>query len=189
MNGVNSQTGLYDFEDLDGNGMINADDQKFFQDRSRTFFGGISNSFSYKGFEATFLFQGGKQVIQKFPSYPGTFFQNMLKSQYDVRWQKPGDDAKYQRLTTSFTDFANMFNYRGSTGSFQDCMFLRLKTLGLSYHFKEQTLTRIHLHGIKVFIQGQNLFTYSEQEILDVETGNSAIPPLKILTAGINIKF
>jgi len=73
--GMNPETGLYEFEDYNGDGLIrSADDRKMLVDITPEYFGGLQNTLSYKNWQFDFLFQFVKQIapnFNNFKSMPG----------------------------------------------------------------------------------------------------------------------
>lgn len=205
--GVNFETGLYEIADKDGKPTTTPDiltDQTQIIDRSPEYFGGFQNSFRYKGLQLDFLLQFAKQMG---PGYrgdrPGLFLSdnstfaggNQPISVLD-RWQNPGDFTSYQRFSTySFPSTAsgtatnNALRLAGrSTFSYEDASYIRLKNIALSWDLPEAWTKKAHLKDAKLFLQGQNLLTFTKYSGLDPETKNSGtLPPIRVLTLGIKM--
>ncbi len=45
------------------------------------------------------------------------------------------------------------------------------------------------MQNLRIYAQGQNLFTITKYKGLDPENSSSALPPLRMLTVGIEIVF
>ncbi|WP_240338096.1 SusC/RagA family TonB-linked outer membrane protein, partial [Gelidibacter japonicus] len=60
--GVNPETGIYEFEDVNNDGIINTSDRQYIQNLNPKFFGGINNNFQFKNFEFDIFFQFVKQT-------------------------------------------------------------------------------------------------------------------------------
>ncbi|WP_114792004.1 SusC/RagA family TonB-linked outer membrane protein [Niabella yanshanensis] len=103
---------------------------------------------------------------------------------YD-RWKKPGDNTTLQRI-----DVPRNFTSK----DIQDASFMRLRNLQLNYSIPATLLqsTRI-LKSVDVFVQGQNLFTWTNWRGLDPENnrqyGRFEYPNARKYTAGINVNF
>lgn len=190
LEGVDPQTGLYTFKDYNGDGIISSpNDNRVVRHLNPEFFGGFSNSMSYKGFEFSFLFQFKKQLGKSYvvTGLPGSL--TSLPKSYLDRWQKPGDITQIQRLTTGRHPAAlkAYVNYLNSTASISDASFIRLKTISLSYQLDKRWLKGL---DCKIYLQGQNLLTITGYDGLDPETQSSrTIPPLKIFTLGTTLTF
>jgi TonB-linked SusC/RagA family outer membrane protein len=178
--GTNPDTGLYEFEDYNGDGLIRSgDDRKMLVDTSPDFFGGLQNTFSYKNWQLDFLFQFVKQLapnFNNFKSMPGL----SVNQSVDVL-----DDS--QSFSAGFNPAANNAYtfYRGSNAAFTDASFVRLKNLSLRYKVPASKGW-----GCNVFLQGQNLLTFTKYKGLDPENYSGLnIPPLSIITMGTQITF
>jgi hypothetical protein len=109
------------------------------------------------------------------------------------RWTQPGEIAPVQQFTqnTGSEAYQAWFNASGTGDNIiSDASFIRLKNLSITYHFAKNWLERNHLQDIRIYVQAQNLFTISHYQGLDPESqSNSVLPPLRVLTAGIQIIF
>lgn len=187
--GVDPQTGLYTFLDVDNNGIYNNDDRIIVKDFGRKLFGGVFNSFQFKGFQFDFLFQFVKQdgYIYLPSGSPGYMIQNQPKSVMK-RWQEPGDISDIQKFSRSTGASLTAYSRLQSSDRFlTDASFIRFKNFSISYTFSEETSRKLNLQGLSVFIQGQNLFTITNYSGLDPETGTTTLPPLRLITSGIRV--
>jgi TonB-linked SusC/RagA family outer membrane protein len=194
--GVDPATGLYQFEDHNGNPTFKPDpslDNVILIDQAPKFYGGFQNSFSYKGFQLDFLFSFVKQIAQnQWFGYgvSGRWFDgegNQLSSLLD-RWQKPGDISLRQRFTTNSSGLIRqtLNSVYGSDAAWADASYIRLKNVSISWQLPETWIKRVHLQNCSLFIQGQNLWTFTNYKGLDPETKNSTtLPPLRVVTLGL----
>jgi len=191
--GVNAQTGVYQFIDNKGNltsSPSSLNDRIYIADRTPKYYGGFQNNFKYKGFELDILFQFVKQTGFSFlyTSLPGKQFNEPVT--VINHWQKPGDISNYgQYSQNSASPVSLSNNFVGQSSLYySDGSFIRLKNLSLSYSLPESWRQRIHMQNCRIYIQGQNLLTITNYVGYDPENQSStALPPLRILTAGIQI--
>jgi TonB-linked SusC/RagA family outer membrane protein len=200
--GVDPQTGLYTFEDVNNNGSgtdYPADLQGLY-DLTQEFYGGINNQFQYSDFQVSFLLQF---VSQRGTSYmnssnffaPGILNSSMGNQPVEVmrRWQQEGDAASVQRFTQQEASMAgSLFNNGRSSGdiSFTDASFLRLQNIHFSWKLPSSLLRKAHLNDCRVIMQGQNLFTWTNYIGLDPENQSAAVlPPLRTLTLGVQLSL
>jgi TonB-dependent starch-binding outer membrane protein SusC len=191
--GVNPQTGLYQHEDVNSDGSLSfEDDLQGKKSIAQSFFGGLQNAFTYKGFSLDILVQFVKQTGRNYLNYfydrPGAA-ANQPMWVLD-RWQKPGDQATIQQYTQGFGDasLSNLYN-NYSDNRFGDASFIRLKNISLSYQFPARLLKQMRVQQMRIFIQAQNLGTITGYEGLDPETQSASLPPLKMITIGGQLKF
>lgn len=189
--GVDPQTGIYRFKDYNGDGMITDDaDRKALVRRSPKFFAGMQNSLRFHNWKLDFLLQYVRQTGTRSAAQgilPGTM--SNLPEGYTHAWSAPGDVSALQRLTTGFNQEAVTAFYRfaASDGAYRDASYLRLKNIALTY-----TLPSSLTQGVacNIYAQGQNLLTFTGYKEADPETQFSGyLPPLRILSIGINVSF
>ncbi len=184
--GINAQTGIYEFEDVDGDGSISPIlDRNKSVDLTPKYFGGLQNQFTYKGFQFDFLFQFVKQKRFEFNTgAPGTS-RNQLNGNSEG-WTGTGSTSLNQILTGGFNEAATeaFDRFSASDGAVTDGSFIKLRNVSVSYDLPVNALK------CRVFIQGQNLFTFTKYKGLDPEYKFAGqLPPLRIITAGAQIQF
>lgn len=189
--GINPQTGLWGFVDVNGDQIINSNgDQQFVEVIGQQFYGGFNNEISYKNLQLSVLFQFVKQRSGNFASsygaYPG--INNQPLAYLNKQWQKPGDAASVQKLTSGAnTEATSAYSkYTESTGVVDDTSFIRLKNVQLAY-----TANKLFSgnNSVKLFMQGQNLFMITKYFGLDPEMGGITMPGLRTVTFGANLNF
>lgn len=188
--GLDPQTGVYTFEDMNGDGIINALDKTVIRDFNPSFFGGLSNQFNYKRWQLDFMLQFVKQV-----NYQSAVMVGMpgVKGNQPVEvlqhWQNAGDTAGNQIYSVGYNGAAvdAFYNYYESDGAIGDASYVRLKNVALSYKVPEKWLFGA---SCKVTLEGQNLLTFTSYKGRDPEFSTYGyLPPLKIITAGLQFTF
>ena len=198
MNGFNNiQAGDVKYKDMNGDKVINEFDRTVIGGDKPTCYFGIDLGFEWKGLEVTAFIQGaynrdlynsdrtlleGFQVIGQ--SY-GQAYTNLLN-----RWTpETAETATYPRLTAG----GNMYNYGNNWNSslfVQNGNYIRLKNATVSYKLPEN-FCRNYLGGlrVKIFVQGQNLLTWSRTRLQDPEVTFTSYPLQRTITTGINLNF
>lgn len=106
------------------------------------------------------------------------------------RWTPENTNTDVPRLkqdgTSKFTS--------SSTRWLVDRSFLRLKTATLNYNLPKKWLKPLTLKDVSIFVQGENLLTFSKQQGLDPEQPISGMvsyryPAMKTFSFGINVKL
>lgn len=152
--------------------------------------GGFTTTIRWKNLtlSSLFSFVSGVQRWNNIDFYienQGYMTSNQSKRMLYERWKKPGDIALLQRI-----DIPR--NY--TSKDIQEASFMRLRNLQLNYSIPTALLhsTRV-FKSIDVFVQGQNLFTWTTWRGLDPENnrqyGRFEYPNARKYTAGININF
>ncbi len=190
--GVNPQTGLFGFRDIDGNGIYNSNDYVKLGNFNPKFFGGINNSITYKRLQLDFFLEFKKQTSRNFLSsyygstFPGAQYASSLPAELLDRWQKPGDVSKYQKFTTTSTG-SSFFNGSNSI-TISDASYMRLKTVSLSYKLPGEFISRLKIQNCRIYVQGQNLLTITGFKVIDPEMQVlNILPPLRTVTAGLQL--
>jgi len=173
-------------------------------DPNPKWFGGVTNTFTYKGFELSVMFQGvfDYEVVNGaggFMSARGDWFDNQTRDQLR-RWQKPGDitDVPEARLNW-FGDFQSP---GVSTQYLEDASYVRLKQLTFAYNVPSTVLNKVKLSSVKAYVTGVNLFTWTKYTGWDPEVNTDyragninqggdfyAAPQIRSITFGLNIGF
>ena len=185
--GVDPETGLYTFVDVNDDGVYNFDDRVVVKDLTRTLFGGFRNQFSYGRVSLDFLWEFVVQDGQQYYSsgVPGRLGP-ILQEDYERRWQSPGDIASFQKLSQGLDALRTYFRFLTSDGIYTNTSFIRLRTLGLSY---ELPTVKLGINSCILFLQGQNLLTLTSYRGLDPQSPGTTLPALRTLTAGLKLNF
>lgn len=192
--GVNPKTGEAQYYDLQGNitTTYNAATQSTtkFGSFFPSFTGGFNTSLSYKGFSASALFSFVSDVMRwnnedLYNENQRYATSNQSIRMLENRWKKEGDDAILQRF-----DIPRNFTSK----DIQDASYLRLRNVTLGYSLPQSILAHTKfIKGVKVFVQGQNLYTWTSWRGLDPENndvyGRFQYPNTRTYTAGLNVNF
>lgn len=164
---------------------------------SPKYFGGFSNTFSYKGVSLTadLYYNFGNYVYDGWAAY----FYDQINSAYGKyavnleRWQKPGDITNVPKpvynSTSNSSSISTRFLFKGD--------YIRLRNIAFGYTLPSSITKQLHLTAFSVYVRGTNLWTknYDKNLPFDPEQGTSGntgglnILYNKSLTAGINIGF
>ncbi len=153
--------------------------------------GGFGTSLTYKGFQlsAQFSWVADRWVINNdrfFEESNGLYsvYNQSKRLLYD-RWKKPGDitDIPRHGVTPQFDSHL-----------LEDASFMRLKNLMLSYSLDQKKLEKTKfLTNARVYVQGQNLFTFTGFSGLDPEnTSNiysAQYPASRQFSLGVELSF
>jgi TonB-linked SusC/RagA family outer membrane protein len=164
--------GDFRFEDINGDGVINADDRTIIGDPYPDLFGGITNNVRYRGLQLNVFLQYslGNDVFNatdQFFAVPGFVFST--KEDILDRWTPENTGASEPRAT--LIDPNN--NGRESTHFLEDGSYMRLKSVTLSYSLPSTLLNRVGgLRNARVYVTGKNLLTFTGYDGLDPEVNS-----------------
>jgi TonB-dependent starch-binding outer membrane protein SusC len=203
--GVDSETGDVTFEDTNGDGTVDYDDAQVLGKAIPTFFGGITNSLTYKGFDLNVFcrYSAGNQVYNLIRATTenlgwsndgglSSIYANNTASVLD-RWKKPGDVAPYGRAS-----FVNQNAYQNSSQFVENASFLRIQNVTLGYNFRNIK----GIAGLRLYAEAQNLFVITRYKGFDPEVSSNgglsdrtagvdygAYPSARTFLVGINLKL
>lgn len=193
--GVDPQSGIFRFTDKDGHITSTPsfpDDYTVVKNLSPILYGGFGSKVQYKGFGLSVFFQLVRQNGFNYAYNNPTPGSMANQPTYVLnRWRNPGDAAATQLYTTTNPGSAAYFFYsNASDGMVSDASFIRWRNAALSYSLPERWAGRIKAGSVRIYLQGENLVTITHYKGADPETRSmSTLPPLRILTAGIQIVF
>lgn len=180
--------GDYIFADLNGDGVINNDDQTFIGNPEPKFTWGFGNTFSYKGFDLTIQFSGsyGNKLLnygRRSLEVSGST-SNLLTSVLDyARVEKidpngPDDFRNYHVVNTSstqprlYTSSGKNRNDRVSDAYIEDGSYIRLQNISFSYTFPKAWMKKLYIQNLKLYCNLQNLHTWTKYKGYDPEVGS-----------------
>ena len=158
---------------------------------------GLTTGIQWKGFELTIFLQGAENVsayltgeaVWPFIAGTKTAFENATERWTEERYLK-GETISMPRLTAS--PEATKHNYRTSSFWMQDASYLRLKNVELAYTIGKSPLNKLGVKSFRMYINGQNLYTWTKMPFFDPEIANSngaVYPMTRIFNAGFNLQF
>ncbi|WP_168208615.1 TonB-dependent receptor [Chitinophaga sp. XS-30] len=189
--GIDPATGEATFADLDESGTIDEFvDYVVLGKTMPDFYGGLSNTFTYKNIFLDFLFQFTKQEGPQLNyGYSSVYYGALANKDISAldRWQAAGDVTHIPRASRSAA--ATKYDlYRLSSGVWGDASFIRLKNISLGYDLSGFT-KGWKLSRARIYASAQNLFTITSYDGFDPETQGLRMPPMKTITAGLQIGF
>ena len=160
--GIDPSTGDCVYADPNKNDRVDTDDRMVVGNPQPDFIGGLTNTFSYKGFDlSVFLqFSYGNDVFNGSRLYLESLTggDNQLES-ITRRWKKPGDITDIPRATSDADAVTN--NRRASSRFIEDGSYLRIKNITLGYTFNNNWTKKVKIESLRVYCTTQNLFTFT----------------------------
>lgn len=180
------------YQDYNGDGKITADDMV----RSRygnipqiTY--GFSLNAAYKNFDASLLFAGQARVSQHVLPESGTV-GNFYSSWADNRFHPINNPNGTYPMVPERASSAVSGGLYNNTFWLNNASFLRLKNMEIGYTLPSELLSRLKLGGLRFYVNGFNLLTFTKVKDYDPE-GNSGsgqfYPQQRIINIGANLKF
>lgn len=197
--GVDPATGDALYEDTNGDGSITANDGQIIGNAQADLIGGITNRFSYKGFDLSVFFQFsyGNELLNFNNATLLDAGQDLNNNQVIAarkRWKKEGDITSIPRY-----EQGNSFNNYHSSRLIEDGSYLRLKNITLGYNLPKNLVNRAKLSSVRVYASATNLLTFTnytgnDPEVSTLDGSTTAqgvdfftLPQIRTIMAGITI--
>ena len=196
------KVGQVRIEDSNLDGKINADDRQILGSAVPDFTLGITNRFTFKGFDLSFFVFGrfGQMIRSRFHTD-----QNSLAGRYNNLnidyWapNNPTNEFPQPVVTQEFPKFNSSLQYF-------DGSFIKIRNINIGYNVPESFASKLKMDGLRIYASIQQPFIFSEyitkykgmdpETYVDGEQGvgggdiNASISPAaRIITVGLNIKF
>ncbi len=185
------QVGGYRVKDNNEDGLFTADDRRIIGKTEPAYRFSIQNSIGYKNFTfKVFLnsIQGGKNgYLARNEPYLNDTRNNIAKggSYVDIdSWTPSNPDAEY--MIGGAAGAINPVHY-------MDRSFVRLQDISLSYDLDKNIASKWGIGGLKLFVSGKNLYTWTKWKGWDPETASGfqlgAKPVMKNYSLGLELIF
>lgn len=211
--------GDYIFEDVNGDGKINAEDCTYIGNPEPKFTFGFGNTFSWKGIDLTIFFSGsyGNKALNltryriEDPRQNSNILKEALNYAVIGKIDPNGPDDDYRNLhvvNASSTlmpavqkSDANSNYTRISDRLVEDASYIRLQNISLGYTLPKNWVRKAYLENVRIYMNIQNLHTWTKYKGLDPEVGAmygdalmtgvdyGRYPTPRIYTFGLNVSF
>lgn len=195
-----SSLGDVRYKDIDGDKTITDKDRVVFANTQPKFTFGITNNFSWKGFDLRILVQGvqGSKAVyglDRFILNGGGFYN--ASAEVQDRWRSeaaPGNGiVPRNNASGNSSDFSSRF--------VRDASFVRIRTIALGYTFPERLISPLHVKAVRINVTAQNLFTFTKYpgynpevniegaSVFRTNVDQGGYPFAKTLAIGFNVNF
>jgi len=179
----NAKPGDAKLADISEDGKIDANDRVVIGSKLPRYLLGFGNDFQYKNFSLSVMLNGsfGAQREDGFINIQRWLPEKNANYLNGVNYWTP-DNPSNEVASPGYTPVNNHTYYT-------DASFLRVRDVTLSYNFKEETLNRLGVTGLRLFLNGRNLHTFSDVMGYNPEATTllNAYPLARTLTFGINL--
>lgn len=187
-----TKVGDIKYKDVNEDGVINENDFVA-QDYGNTF-PSLNYAFSlgaeYKGFGINATFQGAAHQVKNLRYVDGVWGalsdnRNLSQEYYNNCFDIAGVGASYPRLSTE--NVAN--NAQNSTIWYRNASWLKLRDCEIYYKLPAKLIEPLKISSTKIFVQGQNLLSFSSIDAVDAENLNTGYPVMKAVNIGLSVEF
>ena len=167
---------------------------------SPMFQGGVNTSLRYKGFTLSatgnfiygnLIYNSIRQTMDSDGAYVSYNQMSLDNGLGWTRWEKPGDVATHPQVKSLGNNGSNSVSSR----YLEDGSYFRLKNVTLSYDFPQAWMKKAKMQGLRLYVSGDNLWTYSKfsgmDPEIDTESGvyDTNYPVPMTVVGGIQITF
>ncbi|MBU2047272.1 MAG: TonB-dependent receptor, partial [Bacteroidetes bacterium] len=161
-----TRAGDIQFADLNGDGVITSADQEIIGQGLPKYYGGITTTLNYKGFDFSAFAQyiGGNSIYNNTRAFAEGM--NSIFGQYATilnRWTPTNTNTNLPRAV--FGDPNT--NRRTSTRFLEDGSYLRMKNISLGYSFNKALVSKLKVRSLRLYVASQNLFTITKYSGFD----------------------
>lgn len=197
--GNGTQPGDVIWQDVNNDGVIDANDRTEIGNPHPDFTLGFSFNVNFKGFDLNVSTYGafGHQILKCYRDYVASPMANYTTDIFQ-RWHGEGTSNKYPRVSSSVNSNWN----RISDIYVENGDYFKLKNISLGYDFK-RLFKNIPVSQLKLYVSAQNLFTLTGYSGMDPEVGYGAgsnysyaqgidlgfYPSSRVYMIGTSIKF
>lgn len=179
------------YRDLNNDGVINQYDETVIGNKKPLIYYGANLNLRYKGFDLSLLVQGeANRDILVNGNYEFPFNGANAKGQ---AWEY--NLGRYTPATAATATLPRLIlgvdnnNYIGSSLFVRSANYVRLRNAELGYSFSSKLLSAAKIKRIRVFVNGQNLATYSSYKESDPENYTGQYPLQRVVNAGLSVKL
>lgn len=186
------------YEDINHDGKIDQNDIVYIGNCNPMVTGGGGANISWKNWALTIFlhYRLGQKVINTTRMNNEAMYNEDNQSKSVLRrWRNEGDDTDIPRALYRYG-----YNYLGSDRFVEDCSFVRLKTLSLTYKLPKRICEKFHASGLSIFVTGYDLFTFTDYKGQDPEVSlpskltelsedKSSTPRSRRFAAGFTLNF
>lgn len=180
------------FEDVDGNGIIDADDQvRIDKNIIPTMQFGITANLTYKNFDFSMLWQGATGGALRVQTESGDI-GNYLAEFHENRWSVDAPSSVDPRLASRGDTYYTGGNFGNNTYFLRSTDYIRLKNIELGYQLPASMLSKAGISNVRFFINGLNVITFDKLKVFDPETASSAgtnYPQSRVFNGGFSLTF
>ena len=176
------------YDDVSGNGSIDAADKVIIDNLTPKFTGGLNLGVSWKNLSLFGQFSftyGGKiyNLDEQLLRSTELGYDDVMKNKPDYildRWTQENQSSRYPRFVVGAHGAQNEtgWNDRPSTLYLFDASFLKLNKLTLSYNLPQNWIQKLGMTSCSVYLSGENLFTLKNKKL-------NVPDPEAALTSGI----
>ena len=189
----NARLGDIKYVDVNGDGVINADDRvRQNKNNDPTFVFGITPEVSWNNIDLRMLFTGATGAVAYVWRERAGEAGNFYKFMYEKRWTEENPMVEHPRVYNRENEYwARGSGDDGNTYYQFSRNYFRLKNFELGYTFDLPAVRKIGVQNLRVYVSGSNIFTLDKLKVQDPESEDvgNRYPLRRMWNAGASITF
>ncbi|WP_255501677.1 SusC/RagA family TonB-linked outer membrane protein [Olivibacter sp. SDN3] len=189
---LGSQPGDIKFLDVNGDGVVNAEDQGYIGNPTPLFTYFANFNLEYKGFDFDIQFTGAGKAADRLTGMLANpmdmSFDGGVPTAYwaENYWRPDRPNARFPRATVN--PGAQKFS---SDFWIQNKAFTRINYIQLGYNFNERMRNALRVNRLRLYVNAQNPFVFTSMKLRDPESaGNQwTYGIMKMYSIGISAQF
>ncbi|QIP17018.1 TonB-dependent receptor [Spirosoma aureum] len=191
-----SAVGQIKVQDTNNDGKITAEDRVFLGSDIPTWSGGITNRFSYKGFDLNFFIYAriGQTILSGFHRDNNQLAGRYQQIKVDY-WTPNNPTNEFPRPNSS-----QEFPVYNQAIYYFDGSFVKVRNINFGYTFPASITSKLRMQSLRLFASIQQPFIFSsyrskyngvdpETSASDGVVSNGVVPATRVTTFGLNVKF
>lgn len=193
-NGYTPTAGEIKYEDVNGDGRLDFQDQKNMGNTIPKYTFGFNSSFSYLGFDLSFLLQGimGASVYTNNAwTKPFGVSGGTITKRWADAWTPENPNSEIPALKIN-----NFWDNQRSSFWVDEISYLKIRNMQLGYAVSNKIIDPVGISKLYLYINSQNLFSFvnKDYEGFDPErntfnSGENYYPIPRIFSVGLNVNF
>ena len=198
---ANDRPGDPRYEDINKDGQITAADKTYLGSNQPKFIYGFGNDLSYKHFDLNVQLTGshGAKLFSFFNRMIGIYHGDRNgRTKLNDRWRSEEDPGSGDILRANRDPKG--LQKEPSSYWVENGSFLRFRNVSVGYTFSSMLLQQLKLKALRVYVTGQNLYTFTKYPGYDPETSSQGdglsrggdylgYPSARTVIAGLNVTF
>ncbi|MDH5599020.1 MAG: hypothetical protein OEY34_07845, partial [Cyclobacteriaceae bacterium] len=205
-----ADVGRWKFRDVNGDNQIDGDDRVVLGSPHPDFTLGIPISVQYKNFDFNIFIQGvyGRELFNanKYFTDMASIFETSQKGANVLKSYGFNGTTASEALLPALSSTPPEYEVAPNSYYVEDGSYTRFKQLTIGYNFTSSTLSKIGFNNARIYLQGNNILTFTNYTGIDPEVGNGnnyygggadldigvdrgQYPIVKSYTAGVSFTF
>lgn len=177
------------YVDVNGDKIINDNDRVWLGSDQPKFIGGLNVGLTYKSFDFSFFLNGMVRDAYNNSKYYTDFFQLWTGNHGTALLNAWNPTTNFNSGIPALTAVNRNDEGRGSDYFIENGSYVKLKNIQLGYTLPRNLSDKLKMRNMRVYLQGQDLFTITKYSGADPEALGYPYPIPRTFTFGFNFGF